>query len=91
MLRLHFQSNPFSSSESSTDSNWLLYPQVHGGLLCQFCLKLFKKVSEIEAHLKSTHDVSKLYFHSPRTFLNYAGTKYSLVCSMCSEVVAGKV
>lgn len=29
--------------------------RVHKGLLCQYCLKLFKRVPELEAHLRSAH------------------------------------
>ncbi len=31
--------------------------QVHKGILCQYCLKLFKRVSDLEGHLKTAHDV----------------------------------
>jgi hypothetical protein len=52
---------------------------------------LFKKVSEIESHLKTFHAVPKFYFHSAKMFLNYAGPNYNLICSICSEVINGKV
>ena len=42
--------------------------QVHKGLLCQYCLKLFKKVPDLESHMRSTHRVSQRYFPSVAMF-----------------------
>ena len=68
-----------------------LFFQTHGGLLCQFCLKLFKKVGEIEVHLKKVHRVSRWYFPSAKMFTAYAGHAYSFICSICNVVMVGKV
>ena len=34
---------------------------VHKGLLCQYCLKLFKKVADLEIHLKKIHNCKTWY------------------------------
>ena len=59
--------------------------------MCQFCLKLFKKVCEIEVHLKKVHHISRWYFPSSKMFTNYAGHAYSFICSICNDVIVGKV
>ena len=44
--------------------------QVHKGLLCQYCLKLFKKVVDLDGHMRSAHRVSQRYFPRWLTSLN---------------------
>ena len=62
--------------------------QVHKGLLCQYCLKLFKKVGDLEGHMRSTHMVSQRYFPSVVMFnLGMGERAVSLVCSNCNAVV----
>lgn len=38
--------------------------ETHEGLLCQYCLKLFRRPPELEAHLKDVHNVYKRYYSS---------------------------
>ena len=40
--------------------------EVHSGLLCQYCLKLFKKVPDLENHLKKVHNIHNVYFNNPK-------------------------
>ena len=62
--------------------------QVHKGLLCQYCLKLFKKVVDLEGHMRSAHRVSQRYFPSVAMFnLGMGERAVSLVCSGCNAVV----
>ena len=62
---------------------------VHKGILCQYCLKLFKKVPELESHLRVEHKVIKRYYHSFHQFKEYAGStnKYNFICSGCNKVI----
>lgn len=61
--------------------------QVHKGLLCQYCLKLFKRVPDLEQHLKNIHGLRHRFFHSTREFSKICGSNYSLVCGSCSQMV----
>ncbi|TRY61774.1 hypothetical protein TCAL_12268 [Tigriopus californicus] len=61
--------------------------QVHKGLLCQYCLKLFKRVPDLEQHLKNMHNLRHRFFHSTKEFTNICGSNYSLVCGSCSQMV----
>ena len=63
---------------------------VHKGLLCQYCLKLFKKVADLENHLKKTHHVYQRYYHNKKLFEEYSGTSYTFSCTKCSSFVAFK-
>ena len=62
--------------------------QVHKGLLCQYCLKLFKRVDALEGHLKKVHKAYNPYYHSTKQLAKYSGEKYTCVCSVCNEFVA---
>ena len=64
--------------------------QVHQGLLCCYCTKLFKKVSDLETHIKSVHRVSSRYYHNAKQFASISGQKYNFVCSICSETITLK-
>ena len=61
---------------------------VHKGLLCQYCLKLFKKVADLEIHLKKIHNVFKRYYHNKETFQEYSGTSYTFACTACSDFIS---
>ena len=61
--------------------------QVHRGILCQYCLKLFKKVRDLDSHLAGVHKVQSRYYHSSAQLAKYSGTSYSFICSGCSEMV----
>ena len=61
---------------------------VHKGLLCQYCLKLFKKVADLEIHLKKIHNVFKRYYHNKETFQEYSGTSYTFACTSCSDFIS---
>lgn len=56
--------------------------QVHKGILCQYCLKLFKKVGDLEQHLKTAHRVGGRYYHSSKKFAEHSGREYSFICSV---------
>ena len=68
--------------------------QVHKGLLCQYCLKLFKKVSDLEGHMRSTHRVSPRYFPSVAMFnlvsvnICYSGYNATIFRRSCFYKVA---
>ena len=61
--------------------------EVHQGMLCQYCLKLFKRVSDLETHMKNAHGVRRMFFHSFREFSKYCGTDYSFACGNCSQIL----
>jgi len=61
--------------------------QVHRGILCQYCLKLFKKVRDLDSHLAGVHKVPSRYYHNSSQLAKYSGTHYSFICSGCSEMV----
>ena len=67
-----------------------VYFKVHSGLLCCYCTKLFKKVSDLEIHIKTTHRVAKRYYHNTKQFSHISGQKYNFVCYGCSEVLSYK-
>ena len=60
---------------------------VHKGLLCQYCLKLFKKVADLEIHLNKTHNVYRRYYRNKETFKEYSGNSYTFACTLCSSFV----
>lgn len=64
--------------------------EVHQGVLCQYCLKLFKKVGDLELHLKNMHKVRSRFFHSAQEFLDKANPAFSIICSVCSKMVKAK-
>ena len=64
--------------------------QVHRGLLCCYCTKLFKKVSDLEIHIKTAHRVPTRYYPSTKQFSATSGQKYNFVCSQCSCVLSIK-
>merc|ERR1719334_768727 len=61
---------------------------VHHGLLCQYCLKLFKKVRDLENHLHSTHKVANRYYSNKEQLILASGDQFSLACGDCSAVVS---
>ena len=63
--------------------SFVLFPilQVHRGILCQYCLKLFKKVRDLDSHLAGVQKVPSRYYHSQEQLQQYTGTNYSFVCS----------
>nr|XP_040572394.1 LOW QUALITY PROTEIN: uncharacterized protein LOC121121511 [Lepeophtheirus salmonis] len=61
--------------------------QVHKGMLCQYCLKLFMEVNELEAHLKRDHKVHSRYYHSFDKFEEISGSRYNFVCGQCNKMV----
>lgn len=62
--------------------------EVHHGLLCQYCLKLFKKVKDLDYHLGSVHHQRVRYYHSIDLFKLYSGHMYTMACSECSAIVS---
>ena len=72
------------------EKNILLSFQVHQGLLCCYCTKLFKKVSDLETHIRNAHRVPKRYYHNTKQFVSVSGSKYHLVCSICSDIISTK-
>ncbi len=60
--------------------------QVHKGLLCQYCLKLFKRVPDLEQHMRGAHRTSPRYFPTAEQFAA-TETDSALVCATCSSTV----
>ena len=60
---------------------------VHQGLLCQYCLKLFKKVADLEIHLSKVHFVYRRYYNNKASFKEYSGDSYTFACTQCSSFV----
>ena len=60
---------------------------VHQGLLCQYCLKLFKKVADLEVHLNKVHFVYRRYYSNKDSFKEYSGDAYTFACTACSSLV----
>ena len=61
---------------------------VHGGLLCQYCLKLFKKVRDLETHLAAAHRTAPRYYAGAEQLVAASGSEYSLACGECSQLVS---
>ena len=61
--------------------------QVHHGLLCQYCLKLFKKVRDLEHHLAATHRLSSRYYSSLSRLAELSGRRATLACGECSVLL----
>jgi hypothetical protein len=64
--------------------------QVHKGLLCQYCLKLFKRVVDLDQHMKAAHKVTRSYFPTVSAFQSGSGLNRensALVCATCSAMV----
>ena len=64
--------------------------EVHSGLLCQYCLKLFKKVPDLENHLKKVHNIHNVYFNNPKQVEKFSGDNYTCVCANCNQFVTFK-
>jgi len=62
--------------------------EVHHGMLCQYCLKLFKKVRDLEHHLITVHKQQPRYYSSMEMFKQYTGTNYSLACGECNTLLS---
>ena len=60
---------------------------VHHGLLCQYCLKLFKKVRDLESHLAAVHRVPAHYYASSQQLAAISGDRLSAACGECSALL----
>ena len=61
---------------------------IHHGLLCQYCLKLFKKVRDLENHLATSHRVVTRYYSDRQQLTEISGTDFSLACGDCSALLS---
>ena len=61
---------------------------VHHGLLCQYCLKLFKRVRDLESHLATSHRTVSRYYSDTEHLLTTSGPGFSLACGDCSALVS---
>ena len=64
---------------------------VHQGLLCQYCLKLFKKVRDLESHLASVHRVGTRYYSDGAQLSAISGANFSLACGDCNMLVTASM
>ena len=62
--------------------------QVHHGLLCQYCLKLFKKVRDLEHHLVASHRLPSRYYSSLGQLREVSGCGATLACGECSVLLS---
>ena len=62
--------------------------QVHHGLLCQYCLKLFKKVGDLEHHLAAAHRLPTRYYSSFGQMTGASGGQVTLACGECSVLLS---
>ena len=64
--------------------------KVHSGLLCCYCTKLFKKSSDLEIHIKTSHRVPKRYYHNTKQFSQISGQKYNFISMQSGETLSFK-
>ena len=62
--------------------------QVHHGLLCQYCLKLFKKVRDLEHHLAASYRLPSRYYSRFGRLAEFSGREATLACGECSVLLS---